>query len=558
MSKFLLLMLGLTLMLLGDTLMAACDAGDDPERHRRLHKKLRLSSGTFQGPEANGQNLMQSAAPAGQAQPTPSCFRPLPERPRVLLIFPAGGFSNKEPLPPLGLAFLGAVLEKEHIPVAIIDAAVEHLSPAALSRRISDYKPDVVGVTVLTEFRFSSFDAAHIARAAAPDSLILLGGPHVSLAAEDTAAHVKAADIVVRGEAEETILLLLRALANGGDLHTVPGLTWREEGQIVSTPDAPLVKDLDSLPFPARHLLPMEKYRFLLDIPGVGQRSVAHTISSRGCPFGCSFCATSSMMGMRWRARSAANVLTEIEQMVADGYDTLWFFDDTFTMSKKRVRDICQGILDRKLDIHFTCSIRVDSVDHELLTMMRRAGCFMVFFGVESGNQETIDKVCGKRISLDQVRAVARWCDELGIIKNPGYIIGFPGETMELARETLSFMEEVGGKASLSFLKVYPGTAIERIAREKGILQPEFSWSDPKMTGSTSLGAAHGTAPIFLDTLSWQDMSQLSVEWAAREKIPLWKKVPKALKSVRSLRELRMLTVTGSTYLRSLFSRHHA
>jgi radical SAM superfamily enzyme YgiQ (UPF0313 family) len=295
----------------------------------------------------------------------------------------------------------------------------------------------------------------------------------------------------------------------------------------------------------------MAQYRFLLDVPGFGQRPAAHTITSRGCPFGCSFCATSTMMGMRWRARSAGNVLDEIKQMVAEGADTIWFYDDTFTMNKKRVEDICQGILDLGLNIHFTCSIRVDTVDYDLLALMRKAGCFMVFFGVESGNQETIDRVCGKRISLEQVRAVARWCDELSIRKNPGYIVGFPGETLEQARQTLDFMQEVGGKASLSFLRIYPGTAIERIAREKNILKPEFSWADRTMKGSTSVGAAHGNSPLFLDTLSWQEMSQLSVEWAAREKIPLWKKIPKALRAVRSLHELRMLSITGWAYLRS-------
>lgn len=507
------------------------------------------------GPLNIGQSCAQTTEPVA-CDPSRSVdsrtFRSLPAVPRVLLIFPAGGFSTKEPLPPLGLAFLAAVLERDNIPVTIIDAAVEHLSPAALARRISDYRPDLIGITVLTEFRFSSFDTARVAREAAPEALVLLGGPHVTLAAEDTAKHVLEADLVVRGEAEEIILQLIRTLSSGGDLHAVPGLTWREGDRVVSTPNAPLVRDLDSLPFPARHLLPMTKYRFLLDVPGLGPRPAAHTITSRGCPFGCSFCATSTMMGMRWRARSAANVLAEVKQVVEEGADTLWFYDDTFTMNKKRVEDICRGIIDLGLNIHFTCSIRVDTVDRELLALMQRAGCFMVFFGVESGNQETIDRVCGKRISLQQVRDVARWCDELGIRKNPGYIVGFPGETLEQARQTLDFMQEVGGKSSLSFLRIYPGTAIEHIAREKGILGPEFSWADPTMKGSTSVGAAHGTSPLFLDTLSWEDMSRLSVEWAAREKIPLWKKIPKALRSVRSLHELRMLSVTGRAYLRSL------
>lgn len=550
MWKILLLFFSFVMVLLSNDGMILPSVSGDPDRKRRDSEEPR--QGGLLGTRSSSAQAAEPVSRDASRSRDARTFRSLPPKPRVLLIFPAGGFSTKEPLPPLGLAFLAAVLERDNIPVAIIDAAVEHLSPAALARRISDYRPDLIGITVLTEFRFSSFDTARIAREAAPEALVMLGGPHVTLAAEDTAAHVPAADLVVRGEAEEIIQQLIGALSTGGDLQAVPGLTWREGDRVVSTPDAPLVRDLDSLPFPARHLLPMEKYRFLLDVPGLGPRPAAHTITSRGCPFGCSFCATSTMMGMRWRARSAANVLAEVKQVVAEGADTLWFYDDTFTMNKKRVEDICQGIIDLGLNIHFTCSIRVDTVDRELLALMQRAGCFMVFFGVESGNQETIDRVCGKRISLQQVRDVARWCDELGIRKNPGYIVGFPGETLEQARQTLDFMQEVGGKSSLSFLRIYPGTAIEQIAREKGILEPEFSWADPAMKGSTSVGAAHGTSPLFLDTLSWEDMSRLSVEWAAREKIPLWKKIPKALCSVRSLHELRMLSVTGRAYLRSL------
>ncbi len=555
MLKLLVLLASGVLILFGyDVTPSSCLCEESSRKHRAAKEApMRKSSpdGVVRDLSAEIGDVVIS--PSGE---TPTCRR-LPAQPRVLLIFPSGGFSTKEPLPPLGLAYLGAVLERANIPVTIIDAAVEHLSPTALARRISDYQPDLIGITTLTEFRFSSFATARIAKEAAPEAIVMLGGPHVTLAAEDTALHVPDVDLVVRGEAEENILQLIQVLSSGGDLLTVPGLTWKVGDRVVSTANARLVPDLDALPFPARHLLPMAKYRFLLDVPGLGQRPAAHTITSRGCPFACSFCATSTMMGMRWRARSAGNVLDEIKQMVADGADTVWFYDDTFTMNKKRVEDICHGILDLGLDIHFTCSIRVDTVDRDLLALMRKAGCFMVFFGVESGNQATIDRVCGKRISLEQVRSVAHWCDELGIRKNPGYIVGFPGETLAQARQTLDFMQEVGGKASLSFLRIYPGTAIERIAREKNILKPEFSWADPTMKGSTSVGAAHGTSPLFLDTLSWHDMSQLSVEWAAREKIPLWKKIPKALRAVRSLDELRMLSITGRAYLRSIFGWRH-
>jgi radical SAM superfamily enzyme YgiQ (UPF0313 family) len=269
---------------------------------------------------------------------------------------------------------------------------------------------------------------------------------------------------------------LCHALWDGKDLSKIPGISYRKNGEIIHNPPADLPADLDALPFPARHLMDMKRYNFRLDVPGKGSFPAAHIITSRGCPFHCSFCATSKLSGRRWRHRSPENVLAELENILKNQPEVkaVWFHDDTFTMNKKRVEAICNGILERKLDIAFTCSIRVDTVDYPLLKKMRDAGCFKIFFGVESGSPRILDEVCQKQITLEQVETVSKWLDDLGIEKNPGYIISFPEETLEDAEQTLRFMQKVGGVASMSLLRIYPGTRIEEVARERGILRKTF------------------------------------------------------------------------------------
>jgi len=470
---------------------------------------------------------------------------------KILLIFPPKGFTTKEPLPSLGLISLAAYLEKKDIEVEVIDASVEKLSWKKLSRRIKESKAQIIGITCLTEFRFKSFETARKAKEASPESWIIIGGPHPTFCDEDTLKSIPEIDIVVRGEGEEILLNLCRAYEGKIELKDIKGITFRKNGKIVRNPDAPLIENLDELPFPARKFLPIKKYNFRLFIPGEGWRITTHLITSRGCPFGCSFCITSKMSGKIWRARSAENIIAELEEIIKNtGIKTIWFYDDTFTMNKKRVMEICGLIIRKGFNIKFTCSIRVDTVDKEVLTRMKEAGCFKVFFGVESGSQRILDEVCGKKINLEQVLKVSGWLDELEILKNPSYIIGFPTETIEEARETLKLMKEIGGQKSMSFLRIYPGTKIEAVAKERNILPRDFSWSNVKSQRAISVGAAHGEAPLYIDTLSWEELSGLAVEWAMQSEISLWKRIPEAIKGVRSLDDLKHLWVVGKSYLR--------
>ena len=471
---------------------------------------------------------------------------------KVLLIFPPKGFTTKEPLPSLGLISLAAFLESKGVEVEVIDASVNKLSWGKLKRCIKKANAQIVGVTCLTEFRFESFKTASLAKEVLPQSWVVIGGPHPSFADKDTLLANPRIDIVVRGEGEYILWNLCQAFNGEVALKDILGITYREEGKIFKNPSAPLIEDLDNLPLPARRYLEMEKYKFRLFVPGKGWSTTTHLVTSRGCPFGCSFCITSKMSGKLWRARSPENIVSELEEIIRNtGIKTIWFYDDTFTMDKKRVEKICQLIIEKKLNIDFTCSVRVDTVDKDLLKLMKRAGCFKIFFGVESASQRILDEVCGKRISLDQVRQLSSWLDELGIIKNPSYIIGFPTETVEEARLTLKLMKEIGGQISLSFLRIYPGTKIEEIAKERGILPEGFNWSSKQFQKTLSVGAAHGQAPLFIDTLSWTDLSNLAMEWAIESKVPLWRRIPRAIRGIKSFDDLGHLLVAGSSFLKN-------
>lgn len=475
---------------------------------------------------------------------------------KVLLIFPPKGFTSKEPLPSLGLISLAAYLKKEGIQVEVIDASVNRLSWRSLKREIKKAQAQIIGITCLTEFRFESFAASRAAKKVSPESWVVIGGPHPTFCDRDTLLYNPAVDMVVRGEGENILLDLCRAYENKLKIEDISGITYRKGGKIRQNPDASLIQDLDNLPFPARELVPIEKYNFRLFVPGEGWRQTTHLITSRGCPFGCSFCITSQMSGRLWRARSPESIIAELEEIIRNtGIRTIWFYDDTFTMSKERVLKICDLIVKKNLNIKFTCSIRADTVDKGLLTAMKEAGCFKIFFGVESGSQRILDEVCGKKITLEQVRCLSRWLDELGIVKNPSYIIGFPSETMKEAQMTLDLMREIGGQVSLSFLRIYPGTRIEKIAKEKNILTDNFSWSNLKSQKSISVGAAHGQAPLFIDTLSWTELSQLAVDWAVESKISIWKRIPEAIKGVRSFSDLKHLFIAGKSYFKRKIGR---
>lgn len=375
-------------------------------------------------------------------------------------------------VPPLGLAYLAAVLENNGHSVRIIDAPALNLSLLQIRRELERDQPDVIGVTSTTPTIYEALAVVRTARKVCPNAVTVVGGPHASFFATETLKGCRELDVVCKGEGEKTMLELAQAVERKESLSNVKGIVFHSGDNIMETTPQPWIKDLDSLPFPARHLLPMDRYTIL------GKKSViGNIISSRGCPFNCAFCASSLLFGRIFRARSPKNVVDEIEQLVHDYRpETIEFSDDLFTLDKKRTEAICDEIERRGLDISWACSSRVDTISRALLQRMKRAGCMLIYYGVESGSQRVLN-LMKKRISIEQIVKAIKWTKEVGIEALASFIIGFPGETREDVEKTIAFAKKLDTDyAQFSFATPYPGTELYRLAKERGLLLTE-NWS---------------------------------------------------------------------------------
>jgi anaerobic magnesium-protoporphyrin IX monomethyl ester cyclase len=304
--------------------------------------------------------------------------------------------------------------------------------------------------------------------------LLMAGGP---LATCDPQAFLDDFDVIVRGEGEETVLELLQAYSTGGDYSAIPGITMRRktkteaklQAETISTPDRPFTKDLDSLPFPARQLLPNESY-FQFGKKQYGY-SITTLMSTRGCPFECEFCSN-VIFGGSYRERSARNVVDEIEQALAIGYDRISFADDVFTLRKKRVLEVCAEIKQRGLHFYWECLARVDSLDDSTYLDMFQAGCRRVYFGIESG-EDAILKLMNKKITAAEARHAVMAAHQAGLQVGAFFILFYPGETNETVLNTLRFATSLPvDYLGLTMPYPLPGTALYE--RVKGQIKREW------------------------------------------------------------------------------------
>lgn len=371
------------------------------------------------------------------------------------------GVSNS-PRPPLDLAYMSAILEENGIECRMSDYPVEGGTWKEVVEDISSFAPSMLIVyTTITSVK-DDLHACKIAKELNPEIITIAKGGDTTIRPEERLEICEHLDIAIIGEPELTML----EIAQNRDLKEIKGICYRENGKIVRTPKRPFIEDLDSLPFPSRHLLDQSKYLR----PDTGE--VMTTIQSgRGCPAKCIYCLSRVVAGADLRLRSPRNVVDELEHCVKDYNIRNFFFRaDTFTWDKDWVIAVCKEIINRKLDIEWVANSRASTVDDERLLWMKKAGCWLVSFGVESGNQMILDKT-QKGITLEQSREALRLAKKHKLKTFVTFLIGMPWDTRETIMQTFDFAREIDGDFFEVILPYpFPGTKYYEIAKRDNLI----------------------------------------------------------------------------------------
>ena len=337
--------------------------------------------------------------------------------------------------PPLGLCYLAAVLKQKKYEVEIIDAAVEGLSLEKVMKRIAKFSPQIVGVITFTACKHSSYEAVREIKTRFPGIKVVIGGPHITSNPEDLLGCPEA-DMAVIGEGENTFRELVESIEKGEDASRVKGLAYNLDGKVFFTPPREFISDLDLLPFPARELVPIKLYK-----PQPNDQKLLpklSMISSRGCPYSCIFCDKNVFKNI-YRSFSPKYIVSEMSHLVKDfKARDIAFLDSTFTPSKSRVYEIVKEIKKANLNVTWTCSVRADILDEQLLKEMKLAGCWRVRIGVESGNNEVLNFI-KKGITTNHARQVAKWAYELDLEPKAFFMVGHLIDTKETLEDTINF-----------------------------------------------------------------------------------------------------------------------
>jgi anaerobic magnesium-protoporphyrin IX monomethyl ester cyclase len=408
---------------------------------------------------------------------------------------------------PLDIAYVAALLERQH-KVSIIDAPTEGwrnleeidgkryrlgLTNKDIAVKIKQWSPDLVIITVpFSSWCETAFDVASAVKSIDKDITTLLIGLHPSARPKDCLMHPDI-DFVVIGEPEQTVFELVGVLEqrNAADLKKVRGIAFIKNGETVITPPRPTIQNLDSLPFPARHLLPMDTYFAAVKetpLRGEIRKPWAAMLTSRGCPYNCVFCSIHILMGKKWRGRSPENVVDELEQLVHTYHiKQIDFNDENMTLDKKRMETICNLIVKRGLDIDWYTpnGVRADTLDENLVTKMKESGCKKLRVAPESGVQRVVDQIIKKNLDLKSVERAVVLCKKVGIKVGCFFVIGLIGETKEDIEETINYAYKLRRLGADSFYFSYAtplyGTELYEQAKRGGFLREGLSAGYPSI-----------------------------------------------------------------------------
>lgn len=377
--------------------------------------------------------------------------------------------------PPLGLLFLaGYLLEKTAHKVYVIDSQVEELTYDTLEQRIKNIDFEVVGITAMTFTLIDVIKTINIVKKINPECKLVLGGPHVNIYARET-VNIKGVDFVVLGEGEKIFAKLIDNIDDFKKLKDIKGLVYKnKDGTIVHTglPDLISENELNKLPFPKRELTPYKKYTSIL----AKRTPITTLFTSRGCPYKCSFC-NRPHLGNRFRAMNATRVVQEIEECLALGINEFLVYDDTFTVRRDRVKKICDLIIKKDLDIGFDIRARVDTLDEELLQLLKKAGCRGIHYGIEAGTEKIL-KVLRKGITLQKAKETFELTKKHKIQILAYFMIGSPEETTEDIFETFRISKWLKPDfVHMTILTPFPATDIYIQGLSKGVFKNDV-WKE--------------------------------------------------------------------------------
>lgn len=387
---------------------------------------------------------------------------------KVALIVPPYPLSEA-PSAPLGICYVAAAFEQAGAEVIILDYLVRKYTSEKMIGELSLFQPDVIGTTSVTMNFHAAVSIMKTAKQGFPSAITMMGGPHVSFDYQNVLKQYPEIDMIVVGEGEQTIAEMVPILKDRCHWKKMKGIAFLKGNGIVFTGEREFIKDLDRLPLPSRHLLPMSRY-LALGFP-------ISIITSRGCPNRCIFCLGHRMVGHRVRNRNPMLVVDEIESLLSYGFQRVNFSDDFFTSNPRRVKEICREIRRRGLSFSWTVFARADSVTTELLTIMRNAGCDTVFFGIESGDQEMLDRV-KKHVKLDRIRKAVADSKAVGMMVFGSFIVGLPGETMDTLMASHRFANELDIIYGYHFLAPFPGTEVKEHMDQYDLELLSTNWSD--------------------------------------------------------------------------------
>ena len=369
--------------------------------------------------------------------------------------------------PPLGPLYVGTYVQRfsDHN-VWAFDAQAERWDVEQLVEAILSKDPHVVGLGAWTDFWYGTHKTAELLKKRKPDVHIVIGGPHIGIYPAETLRH-SAADSVIMGDGEIPFLLICNFVANGIRPNNAPGIHFKEHGVREGEDEWHIQKDLDALPFPNRHLLPMDRYTSVL---GKDSR-VTTMITSRGCPYRCTYCKLNFQKTLQ---RSALNVVEEFEQIQKLGISEVEVYDDTFTWQPQRVQEICKGILEREIKVSWAIRDRVSGVREENLEWLRKAGCSRIHLGIESASEKTL-KLIKKSIHIPQIEQAVRLVKKHGFTTLNYFMIGLPDETREDVRQTIDYAVKLDADfTEFNICIPYAGTEMYETALQSGQIKQDY------------------------------------------------------------------------------------